>query len=77
MALPVRPVGQCLVVPGRQQSAHVVDDGVVGPVAAEGALHGVVDLRGPYDEAYVARRWRVGLRHVEIGLPQVYTAAAL
>ena len=32
---------------------------------------------GPYDQAYVARRWRVGLRHVEIGLPQIYTAAAL
>jgi PAS domain S-box-containing protein len=32
---------------------------------------------GPYDETYVARRWRVGLRHVEISLPQVYTAAAL
>lgn len=32
---------------------------------------------GPYDAAYVARRWRVGQRHVEIGLPQVYTAAAM
>lgn len=32
---------------------------------------------GPYDEAYVARRWRVGLRHVEIGLLQVFTVAAL
>jgi PAS domain S-box-containing protein len=32
---------------------------------------------GKYDEAYVARRWRVGLKHVEIGLPQVYAAAAL
>lgn len=32
---------------------------------------------GPYDEAYVARRWRVGLRHVQIGLDQVYTNAAL
>ena len=32
---------------------------------------------GPYDEAYVDRRWHVGLRHVEIGLPQVYTAAAM
>jgi PAS domain S-box-containing protein len=32
---------------------------------------------GHYDESYVARQWRVGLRHVEIGLPQVYTAAAL
>src|SRR5262245_9736627 len=34
-------------------------------------------LAGKYDEPYVARRWRVGLKHVEIGLPQVYTAAAL
>ncbi len=34
-------------------------------------------FNGPYDSRYVARRWQVGLRHVEIGLPQVYTAAAL
>jgi signal transduction histidine kinase len=32
---------------------------------------------GTYDADYVARRWRVGWRHVEIGLPQVYTNAAL
>jgi two-component system NtrC family sensor kinase len=32
---------------------------------------------GCYDEAYVARRWRVGYRHVEIGLDQVFTNAAL
>jgi len=32
---------------------------------------------GKYDEAYVVRRWKVGLRHVEIGLDQVYTNAAL
>jgi signal transduction histidine kinase len=32
---------------------------------------------GPYDRAYVERRWRVGMRHVEIGLNQVYTNAAL
>lgn len=32
---------------------------------------------GNYDEAYVTRRWRVGYRHVEIGLDQVYTNAAL
>jgi PAS domain S-box-containing protein len=32
---------------------------------------------GPYDEAYVARRWRVGWRHVEIGLDQVYANVAL
>jgi len=32
---------------------------------------------GNYDEAYVLRRWRVGLKHVAIGLPQIYAAAAL
>jgi signal transduction histidine kinase len=32
---------------------------------------------GPYDRDYVARRWRVGWRHVEIGLDQVYTNVAL
>jgi signal transduction histidine kinase len=32
---------------------------------------------GQYDEAYVERRWRVGYRHVEIGLAQVFTNAAL
>lgn len=34
-------------------------------------------LHGPYDRDYVARRWRVGLRHVEIGLDQVFTNVAL
>jgi signal transduction histidine kinase len=32
---------------------------------------------GRYDRNYVARRWQVGWRHVEIGLEQVYTNAAL
>ena len=32
---------------------------------------------GQYDQQYVARRWRVGVRHVEIGLNQVYTNVAL
>lgn len=32
---------------------------------------------GVYDADYVARRWRVGSRHVEIGLDQVYTNTAL
>jgi Signal transduction histidine kinase regulating C4-dicarboxylate transport system len=32
---------------------------------------------GRYDRDYVERRWRVGFRHVEIGLLQVYTNAAL
>lgn len=34
-------------------------------------------LTGPYDRNYVERRWRVGWRHVEIGLDQVYTNVAL
>jgi signal transduction histidine kinase len=34
-------------------------------------------LGGRYDQGYVARRWRVGWRHVEIGLDQVYTNVAL
>jgi signal transduction histidine kinase len=32
---------------------------------------------GSYDREYVERRWRVGQRHVEIGLNQVFTNAAL
>jgi two-component system, NtrC family, sensor kinase len=32
---------------------------------------------GRYDQDYVTRRWRVGWRHVEIGLDQVYTNVAL
>jgi signal transduction histidine kinase len=34
-------------------------------------------LGGRYDRDYVARRWQVGWRHVEIGLEQVYTNVAL
>lgn len=34
-------------------------------------------FEGRYDADYVARRWRVGLRHVEIGLDQVFTNVAL
>ena len=32
---------------------------------------------GTYDSNYVLARWQVGLRHVEIGLDQVYTNVAL
>lgn len=34
-------------------------------------------VTGHYDKDYVSRRWRVGLRHVEVGLSQVFTNAAL
>jgi signal transduction histidine kinase len=32
---------------------------------------------GQYDADYVARRWSVGLRHVQVGLNQVYVNAAM
>ncbi len=34
-------------------------------------------LAGRYDDAYVQGRWRVGWRHVEIGLDQAYTSVAM
>lgn len=34
-------------------------------------------VSGPYDMAYVERRFRVGYRHVEIGLKQIYVEAAV
>jgi PAS domain S-box-containing protein len=34
-------------------------------------------LSGPYDRDYICRRWRIGERHLEIGLDQVYVQAAL
>lgn len=34
-------------------------------------------MDGPYDVAYVERRFRVGYRHVEIGLKQIYVEAAM
>jgi signal transduction histidine kinase len=34
-------------------------------------------LNGPYDKDYVVRRWKVGQKHVDICLDQVYTNVAL
>jgi signal transduction histidine kinase len=34
-------------------------------------------LSDDHDESYVAQRWRVGWRHVEIGLPQQFTIVAM
>jgi PAS domain S-box-containing protein len=34
-------------------------------------------LRGPWDDAYYARRMRIGARHVAIGLPQRYMFGAM
>jgi signal transduction histidine kinase len=38
-------------------------------------LHGLFE--GPYDANYVARRWQVGRRHVEVGLEHIFAHAAL
>ncbi len=37
----------------------------------------VSGLRGPYDAVFLARRWRIGVVHVQIGLPQQYMVAAI
>jgi signal transduction histidine kinase len=56
---------------------------ITGGAAQIGRLKGTLVewlrelLAGPYDQTYVERRWRVGWRHVEIGLDQVYTNVAL
>jgi signal transduction histidine kinase len=57
----------------------VITGGAAQVARLKGTLLGWVRelLRGPYDGDYAVRRWRVGLRHAEIGLEQVYTNAAL
>jgi signal transduction histidine kinase len=62
--------------PGAQR---VITGGAAQVERLKGTLtQWVGDLfRGPYDADYVSRRWRVGFRHVLIGLEQVYTNAAL
>ena len=34
-------------------------------------------FHGTFDKAFVENRWNVGWRHVQLGLPQVWTAAAM
>jgi PAS domain S-box-containing protein len=57
----------------------VITGGTAQIERLKGTLHAWINelFRGPYDRNYVSRRWRVGLRHVEIGLDQVYTNMAL
>ena len=61
------------------QASKVVTGGEAQIRHLKGTLRTWLDqlFAGPYDIEYVARRWRVGMRHVEIGLDQVYTNAAL
>ena len=61
------------------QALRVITGGAAQIQRLKGTLRGWLRelIHGPYDKEYVARRWRVGRRHVEIGLDQVYTNVAL
>jgi signal transduction histidine kinase len=61
------------------EARKVITGGQAQIERLKGTLRGWLQelLAGPYDLAYVTRRWRVGWRHVEIGLDQVYTNVAL
>src|SRR5438128_2627552 len=61
------------------EARKVITGGQAQIERLKGTLRGWLHelLFGPYDREYVARRWRVGWRHVEIGLDQVYTNVAL
>ncbi len=61
------------------QASKVITGGAAQIARLKGTLlHWIRELlSGPYDRDYVLRRWRVGWRHVEIGLDQVYTNVAL
>src|SRR5262245_37815011 len=61
------------------EARKVITGGLPQIERLKGTLRGWLRelLFGPYDCEYVACRWRVGWRHVEIGLDQVYTNVAL
>lgn len=61
------------------QARKVVTGGVEQVTRLKGTLRTWLRelLSGRYDEEYVQRRWRIGWRHVEIGLEQIYTSMAL
>ena len=61
------------------ETRRVITGGPVQIERLKGTLLGWVRelIGGRYDDDYVDRRWRVGWRHVEIGLDQVYTNVAL
>lgn len=61
------------------QVSAVLDGGTAQVLRLKGTLkQWLAELvSGKYDRDYVLRRWRVGHRHVEIGLSQVYVNVAL
>jgi signal transduction histidine kinase len=66
-------------IEGHPAANRVITGGAVQVERLKGTLLQWVRelLGGRYDGGYVERRWRVGWRHVEIGLDQVYTNVAL
>jgi PAS domain S-box-containing protein len=62
-----------------QQTRLVLGDNPEVPDILRRTLRSWLDelFTGGHDREYVRARWRVGRRHVEIGLPQVFTSAAL
>ncbi len=61
------------------EASKVITGGPEQTARLKRTLHGWLHelFSGRYDREYVERRWRVGYRHVDIGLNQVYTNAAL
>src|SRR5690606_15118570 len=61
------------------EAARVITGGQPQLQRLHGTLYQWLEqlLCGPYDEAYMMRRWKVGHRHVEVGLAQRYTGLAL
>lgn len=60
-------------------ASQVIRGGAEQIERLKGSLRGWLRelFQDDYDDEYVKRRWRVGLRHVEIGLDQTYTNVAL
>lgn len=58
---------------------QVIDGGQTTIHRLKGALLRWLEelLAGPRDREYVARRWQVGKRHIEVGLEQVYVSTAM
>jgi signal transduction histidine kinase len=67
------------VIERHPNASKVITGGAQQIERLKGTLRGWLRdlLTGPYDRAYVLRRWQVGWRHVEIGLEQVFTNVAL
>lgn len=60
-------------------ASSVITGGVVQVDRLKQTLHQwlIEFFRGPYDEVYAKKHWRVGSRHVQIGLNQSFTQVAM